>query len=212
MWRAAAQLPVGWPPSYPERLAPWKWNSMQRSGEGALRGMTGLIRRGAVGGVLLTLAGGLNVAFGSSGQPASAVAPRSVVVVLRDQFRGTPDSVVHAAARSADVAGAQAPLLHSVAAGGGTVTHRYHLLDAFAATVSPTEQAALARDPAVSAVYPNVTFRIAEPKQVASLASPSVASSVASSVALRSHALARSRTRLRRQCGLRHGRRSAAGA
>jgi subtilisin family serine protease len=97
-------------------------------------------------------------------------------------FRAMPDTAMHAAARSADVAGAQAPLLHSVEAAGGTVTRRYHLLDAFAATVSPTEQAALARDPAVSAVYPNVTFRIAEPQQV----SPSVSSSVA----LRSDAVA----------------------
>jgi hypothetical protein len=141
---------------------------MQRSGVGALPGMPGLIRRGVMGGVLLTLAGGLSVAFASGGQPASAVAPRSVVVVLRDQFHGTPDTARHAAARSTDVAGAQATLLHSVAATGGTVTRRFHLLDAFAATVSPAEQAALARNPAVSAVYPNQTFRITEPPQVSS--------------------------------------------
>ena len=133
------------------------------------------VRCGAVGGVLLMLAGGLSTAAGSGGQRASAVAPRSVVVVLRDQFRATPDTAVHAAARSADVAGAQATLLRSVAAAGGTVTRRYHLLDAFAATVSPGEQAALARDPAVSAVYPNVTFRVAEPQPVsASMALGSV--------------------------------------
>jgi hypothetical protein len=160
--------PVVWPRSSPQRLAARKWNSMQRSGVGALPGMTGLIRRGVMGGVLLTLTGGLSAAFGSGGQPASAVAPRSVVVVLRDQFHGTPDTARHAAARSADVAGAQATLLHSVAANGGTVTRRFHLLDAFAATVSPTEQAALARNPAVSAVYPNQTFRITEPQQVSS--------------------------------------------
>jgi hypothetical protein len=141
---------------------------MQRSSVGALRAMTGLIRRGVVGGVLLTLAGGFSVAFGSSGRPAPAGAPRSVVVVLRDQFHGTPDTARHSAARSADVAGAQATLLHSVAANGGTVTRRFHLLNAFAATVSPAEQAALSRNPAVSAVYPNQTFRITEPQQVSS--------------------------------------------
>jgi subtilisin family serine protease len=148
---------------------------MQRRSVGALRGMIRLIRRGVVVGVLLTLAGGLSAAFGSGGQPASALTPRSVVVVLRDQFHAMPDTAMHTAARSADVAGAQAPLLHSVAAAGGTVTRRYHLLDAFAATVSPSEQAALARDPAVSAVYPNVTFKIAGPQQVSSSVSPSVA-------------------------------------
>jgi hypothetical protein len=141
---------------------------MQRRWVGALRGMIRPIGRGLVGGVLLMLAGGLGAAFGSGGQPASAVAPRSVVVVLRDQFRATPDTAGRAAARSADVADAQATLLNSVAATGGTVTRRYHLLDAFAATVSPGEQAALARDPAVSAVYPNVTFRVAEPQPVSS--------------------------------------------
>lgn len=98
----------------------------------------------------------------------SADQPRSVVVVLRDQFRATPDTAGRAAARSADVAGAQATLVNSVAAAGGTVTRRYHLLDAFAATVSPGEQAALARDRAVSAVYPNVTFRVAELQPVSS--------------------------------------------
>jgi hypothetical protein len=116
------------------------------------------------GGVLLTLTGGLGVAFGSGGQPPSVVASRSVVVVLRDQFRATPDTPMHSAARSADVAGAQSRLLRSVAGAAGTVTRRYRLLDAFAATVSPGEQAALARDPAVSAVYPNVTFKIAPPQ------------------------------------------------
>ncbi len=139
--------------------------------ERALRGgvMIRLIRRGALGGVLLTLAGALSAAFASGGQPGSAAAaPSSVVVVLRDQFTATPDTAVHAAARSADVAGAQAALLRSVVAGGGTVTRRYHLLDAFAATVSPGEQSALARDPAVSAVYPNVAFRIVEPQPVSS--------------------------------------------
>jgi hypothetical protein len=67
---------------------------MQRTWVGAFRGVFG---RGVVGGVLLMLTGGLGVAFGSGGQPASAVARKSVVVILRDQFRSTPDSPKHVA-------------------------------------------------------------------------------------------------------------------
>jgi hypothetical protein len=79
---------------------------MQGRHVGGVRRTSGLITRGVAGGVLLTLTGGLGVAFGSGGQPPSVVASRSVVVVLRDQFRATPDTPMHSAARSADVAGA----------------------------------------------------------------------------------------------------------
>jgi hypothetical protein len=86
-----------------------------------------------------------------AGRDAKAVSGR-VVVILRNQHRRLLASAAGTRARLAIQARERAPMLREIRASGGRVTHQYRTLNAFAATISKTEGARLADNPAVAKV------------------------------------------------------------
>jgi hypothetical protein len=98
-----------------------------------------------------------------------------VIVLLKDQVSGIPDSPTHAAQRTAAVSGAQAPFLAELKQTSATHVSSYSLINAFSATVSPGEAQRLAQNPDVARVVPD------EPIPVAST-TPTVPSATAAGV------------------------------
>ena len=83
-----------------------------------------------------------------------------VIIVLRNQFRGLPDTPANSGRREADVRAAQHGVLSELAA-----THAQHvksisLVNAVAATVSAGEARRLAKDPAVAEVTPDLPIPV----------------------------------------------------
>lgn len=94
-------------------------------------------------------------------------APQPVIVVLKDQLSNAPADAGHLASRKREAAGAQAPLLAKVKAGGGTHVKSFVVGNAFSATVGPALRAALAGDPAVASVVPDETVKVTPPSSTA---------------------------------------------
>ena len=95
---------------------------------------------------------------GLAAQTVSAAAQQAsgrVIVVMRDQIAGAPASPGQVGARIAAETRADGAAIGTVERSGGRVTRRYHALNAFAATVSPTERDELADDPSVAMVAPD---------------------------------------------------------
>ena len=88
-----------------------------------------------------------------------------VVVVLKTQHRGRLATSASVRARASLQARERHALIARISAAGGAVTRRYTTLNAFAATVSPSTRAALASDPGVAAVVPDVMVTL--PSQAA---------------------------------------------
>jgi hypothetical protein len=118
----------------------------------------------ALAGAVLLGAGGVALGSGARRTPAlsahsiSADASNSsqrVIVLLRNQHTNLPATAAKIRARANALTSAQAPLLSSVRASGGAVNHTYKTVNAFAATVSATERAALAANPSVAEVLPD---------------------------------------------------------
>jgi hypothetical protein len=80
-----------------------------------------------------------------------------VIVLLRDQHTALPPTRADAKARAAALSADQRPLLAAVRASGGHVNAAYRTFDAVAVTVSASERAKLAANPAVSEVLPDAT-------------------------------------------------------
>jgi uncharacterized protein YfaP (DUF2135 family) len=83
-----------------------------------------------------------------------------VIVVLRNQLSTLPASKRHVKARIAAEAGANASIESDVQRAGGHIYRRYHALNAFAATVSKTERADLARSRQVASVIPDTVVKL----------------------------------------------------
>ena len=96
----------------------------------------------------------------SSGSPAPAVKPGTdkVIIVLRSQFAGLPDTPAGAARRRAAVAASQRGVLAELAATHARGVKSISLVNAVAATVSPVVASRLAADPAVAEVVPDQRF------------------------------------------------------
>ncbi|RNI23869.1 S8 family serine peptidase [Flexivirga caeni] len=94
---------------------------------------------------------------------APAPATSKVIVVLADQFGGMLSTAAKRTERSGAVRADQAPVVASLQASGAKEIRSIQLVNAVVATVSPAEQAALSRDPAVSEVVPDVQFRGPQP-------------------------------------------------
>jgi hypothetical protein len=82
-----------------------------------------------------------------------------VIVVLRSQPAAARPGTAASGARSAAIAGLQAPLLRRLRQGGATRIQAYRLVDAFAATVSRAQAASLKADPGVAEVVPDIEIR-----------------------------------------------------
>ena len=88
-----------------------------------------------------------------------AAAP--VIVILKDQLTAVPADAAHLGARKQQTAAAQQPLIAMAKAAGATHISSYVLGNAFSATVSPALEAALAADPAVASVLPDLPVPMA---------------------------------------------------
>ncbi|HET7012601.1 MAG TPA: S8 family serine peptidase [Streptosporangiaceae bacterium] len=94
-------------------------------------------------------------AGGSSPAAGARSGSDKVIVVLRSQFAGLPDTPGGAARRSAAVAASQRGVLDELAAAHARAVTSLSLVNAVAATVSPAAAARLAADPAVAEVVPD---------------------------------------------------------
>ncbi|MHB1835599.1 MAG: S8 family serine peptidase [Solirubrobacteraceae bacterium] len=83
-----------------------------------------------------------------------------VIVVLRNQLHSLPATRRRVHARIAAEASADAVIEADVVRSGGHVYRRYHALNAFAADVSSAERSALASNPQVAAVIPDVVIQL----------------------------------------------------
>ena len=103
--------------------------------------------------------------------PAVAVAPAApaaaasgptqhVIVLLRNQHADIPAAHATVGKRVAATAADQSRLVKSVRASGGSAIRQLHVVNAFAATASPAEQAALRSDPTVAEVIPDRTVQL----------------------------------------------------
>ncbi|HTZ43165.1 MAG TPA: S8 family serine peptidase [Jatrophihabitans sp.] len=105
--------------------------------------------------------------------PAAAPAAESVIVVLHDQLTSTPATRAHVSARHARATDDQNAVLGRLAKRGGAkpakVQH-YTAANAFSATVTADQVAALAADPSVAAVIPNNKVAIPVQRKVSETA------------------------------------------
>ncbi len=86
-----------------------------------------------------------------------------VIVVLKSQFAGLPDTPGGAARRSAAVAASQRGVLAELAAAHARAVKSISLVNAVAATVSPVAAGRLAANPAVAEVLPDERFAYGSP-------------------------------------------------
>ena len=131
-------------------------------------------RRGITTAAVCALAAGAVVSGATA--PASAApstsgsASESVIVVLADQLHATPPTAGKVAARKSSATAAQNAVLARLA--GTTPSHvvHYTTANAFSATVTAAQAAALAGDPAVASVVPNVKIEVPAPAAAGSTA------------------------------------------
>ncbi|MGH2857176.1 MAG: S8 family serine peptidase, partial [Solirubrobacteraceae bacterium] len=83
-----------------------------------------------------------------------------VIVVLRNQLPALPANRHHVHARIAAESSADATIESDVARSGGRIYRRYHALNAFAASVSARERAALASSGQVAQVLPDTVVQL----------------------------------------------------
>src|SRR3954453_6922110 len=92
-------------------------------------------------------------------------ASRHVIVVLKHQQRGALASASSVRARASAQARQRRPLVARISSAGGKVTRQFTTLNAFAAQVSPAQQAQLSQDPSVAAVVPDQVVALAQQDQ-----------------------------------------------
>ena len=110
------------------------------------------------------------VALSSTAESAAAATPAQsattssshVIVLLKNQYGALqtrrPGS---ASARSRAIASSQAPVINAARSAGARKVTAFHLINGFAATVTPSAAAALSRNPSVAAVVPDLPIRTA---------------------------------------------------
>ena len=113
--------------------------------------------------VALCQLGGTAVA-GAQGQAAT----QRVIVVLKNQETNLPPTRSDINARRNAIASSQAPVKNQLNSSGARSVHSYTVLNAVSATVSPSEAASLASNPAVSKVVPDQLIQLAPPTSAGS--------------------------------------------
>ena len=99
----------------------------------------------------------------SSVQNTAHRASSGVIVILRNQITAQPATRSRTSARIRAENQANRPIEHQVQGSGGHIYHHYHALNAFAATVSPTEQSKLQANPQVQKVVPDTPITLPTP-------------------------------------------------
>ena len=118
----------------------------------------------------LSLAGVSTADAAPTPSPAAAAnASQNVIVVLRDQLASTPASKHDMSPRRARATSAQDAVLSRLTGTAPTHVKHFALGNAFSATVSEAQAAALAQDPQVASVIPDRTVAIAQPAPAAFL-------------------------------------------
>ena len=107
-------------------------------------------------------------------QQAQPLAKRNVIVIMRDQLASVPPMRRAMGARAAAIAQAQAPVIAQLQQTPHQV-HAFSMINAFATSVTPAEEAQLGAHPLVAAVVPDAVIH-APPR-------PSVSGGAASPVA-----------------------------
>src|SRR3954451_20691337 len=92
-------------------------------------------------------------------------ASRHVIVVLKQQQRGALASASSVRARASAQARQRRPLIARISSAGGKVTRQFTTLNAFAAQVSPDQQAQLSQDSSVAAVVPDQVVALPQQDQ-----------------------------------------------
>src|SRR5580693_6557278 len=95
------------------------------------------------------------VASGTSGTPTTL----PVIVLLKSQLAAAPAGTAASIRRIAESSTDQAPLISAATGLGAKNIRQYQLVNSFAATVSPQAMTALAANPDVAEVIPDVTIR-----------------------------------------------------
>ena len=83
-----------------------------------------------------------------------------MIVVLRDQLRSTPVNRLHMSARTTRAGQSQHVVLSRLAGPSPTRVHHFSVANAFTATVTPAQAAALAGDPAVASVIRDSAIKV----------------------------------------------------
>jgi hypothetical protein len=94
---------------------------------------------------------------------AAATSPESVIVILRNQLTTIPPTRAHIGARRSQATGDQNSVLSRLIKHGGrkpTKVVHYSAANALSLTVTPAQAAALAADPSVASVVPNVKISV----------------------------------------------------
>ena len=102
-------------------------------------------------------------ASGNSHPPAAQAGSDKVIVVLKSQFAGLPDTPGGAARRSAVVAASQRGVIAELTAAHARAVKPISLVNAVAATVSPAVASRLATNPAVAEVVPDQRIAYGSP-------------------------------------------------
>jgi Subtilase family/Peptidase inhibitor I9 len=109
-------------------------------------------------------------------------ADQHVIVIMKSQHAAAPIGSSAAVERSAAIDAEQAPLMSELRQVHATNVKRYHLVSAFAATVSKDYVARLKAHPAVATVVPDVTIR--RPHTAASVTAATASRSANTAAAL----------------------------
>ncbi len=112
------------------------------------------------------------LAAAPTGAAAGSSTPDAVVVVLRDQLPDKPATRSHVAARRAAATATQDQVLSRLPGTAPKKLKHYTLGNAFSATVTTAQAAALAADPAVLSVSPDVLVPVTPAPAVAAAAAP----------------------------------------
>ncbi|HEY2793476.1 MAG TPA: S8 family serine peptidase [Micromonosporaceae bacterium] len=103
-------------------------------------------------------------ALAAPGSATAAAPNRNVIVILRDQHTNLQSGRGMAPARVAAAKSDQAPLLAAATKSGARNVHSFSVVNGFAASVSASEAASLAANPAVAGVWPDLTIKATAPK------------------------------------------------
>jgi Peptidase inhibitor I9 len=120
--------------------------------------------------VAVLVAGALQVLTSSAATALGTNVTNRVIVVLRNQEPSLPATSALEPRRQQAIDAVQAPILSELSATHAHINHRYSLINALAATVSPAEEAQLKANPAVAQVVPDQAIRLASPLSPGTLA------------------------------------------
>jgi hypothetical protein len=114
-------------------------------------------------GVAVLVTGALQLITSSAATALGTRVTNRVIILLKNQEPSLPATRGLERARQEAIHSVQLPVLAELSATHAHINHRYSLINAIAATVSPAEEAQLRANPAVAKVVPDQVIRLASP-------------------------------------------------